>query len=197
MTNVYIIRHGQTDSNLKNTYLGKTDISLNETGIQQAKDAAARFKEIDFDVIYSSPLMRAVQTAQEIAVGRNLNIVLNSGIEERNYGIFDNLTMEQIKTQYPSEHKIWHNDWFGYVVPGGESAAQVHSRTGEAMEKVTEHYKGKNIALVTHLGAARHMIANLLRLTLEDTYKFALDNCRAAVIRIDDDDRRILTALNI
>lgn len=197
MTTIYIIRHGQTDSNVKNTYLGKTDIPLNAEGIRQAKEAAARFAEVRFDVIYSSPLIRAVQTAQEISENRGLNIVLNSGVEERNYGLFDNLTMEQIKQKYPDEHKKWHDDWFGYAPLEGESAAQVHKRTGEAMDRITEHYIGKTVAVVTHLGAARHMIANLLRLKLEDTYKFALDNCKAAVVTIDDNDRRILRELNV
>lgn len=197
MTTIYIIRHGQTDSNVKNTYLGKTDIPLNDEGVRQAREAAARFAEVKFDVIYSSPLIRAVQTAQEISKDRGLNIVLNSGVEERNYGLFDNLTMEQIKQNYPDEHKKWHDNWFGYAPAEGESAAQVHKRTGEAMDRIIEHYNGKIVAVVTHLGAARHMIANLLKLKLEDTYKFALDNGKAAVITIDDDDRRILRELNV
>ena len=197
MLNLYIIRHGQTDSNLKNTYLGKTDIPLNDTGIQQAKAAAVRFSDVEFDVIYSSPLIRAVQTAQEIADKRGLNIRLNYGIAERDYGVFDNLTMQEIEEKYPEEHSEWMRNWFDYVVPEGESAAGVHKRTGEAMDRITENYKDKNIALVTHLGAARHMIANLLQLRLEDTYRFALDNCKAAVITIDDDNRRTLIGLNI
>jgi broad specificity phosphatase PhoE len=140
--------------------------------------------------------MRAVQTAQEIVEGRGLNIILNYGLEERNYGLFDNLTMQEIKEQYPKEHSQWMADWLGYTVPDGESAAQVHKRTGEAMEHILESCTDKTVALVTHLGAARHMIANLLNLRLEDTYRFALSNCRAAVITADGDNR-ILKALNI
>ena len=177
--------------------MGKTDIPLNDSGIQQAKDVAKRFSDIKFDVVYSSPLMRAVQTAQELVHGRNLNIILNSGFEERNYGLFDNLTIEEIAQKYPSEYSAWQADWFYYKVPDGESAQTVHNRTHDALKKAIANHSGTNIAIVTHLGAARHMIANLLLLRPEDTYRFSLDNCKAAHIVIDDDNRPILRGLNV
>lgn len=197
MTNIYIIRHGQTDSNVKNTYLGKTDIPLNDEGLKQARTAAERMADIRFDVVYSSPLMRAVQTAQELVRGRNLNIILNSGFEERNYGLFDNLTMEEIAQSYPTQHGAWLADWLNYTVPEGESAARVHKRTHDALKRAINNHKDENIAIVTHLGAARHMIANLLLLRLEDTYRFSLDNCKAAHIVIDDNNCPILKGLNV
>lgn len=197
MTNIYIIRHGQTDSNIKNTYLGKSDIPLNDFGAEQAKNVAARFSDIKFDVVYSSPLMRAVQTAQEMVRGRNLNIILNSGFEERNYGLFDNLTIDEIAEKYPTEYRAWRSDWLHYRVPDGESAEEVHNRTHDALKKAISHHKGKNIAIITHLGAARHMIANLLMLRLEDTYRFSIDNCKAVHIVIDDDNCPVLKGLNV
>lgn len=196
MTTVYIIRHGQTNSNIKSTYLGKTDIPLNEDGMSQSREAAMRLKG-KFDVLYSSPLLRAVSTAEAFSDRHSLRIILNSAIEERNYGIFDDMTMEEIQAKYPEEHKLWREDWFGYAPPEGESAKQVHERVGNALERIISNNKGKKILVVTHLGAARHMIASLLQMRLEDTYKFALDNARAAVITIDDENRRILMGLNV
>lgn len=197
MITIYIIRHGQTDSNVRNTYLGHTDIPLNDVGIQQAKEASEKLKNIKFDAIYSSPLIRAMQTAQIITKPhKDIPITMSYGVKERDYGLFDDLTIDEIIDKYPNEHSGWLNNWIEYKIPNGESAIDVHNRSSKTLDKIIQTYPDATVGIVSHLGTTRHMIAYLLGLSVKDSWHFALDNCRCAVIKYEN-RHGILTALNL
>ena len=86
---IYVTRHGQTDWNVQGKTQGRTDIELNEVGIKQAKQTKEELKNVDIDLIICSPLKRAKQTAQIINEGRNIPIIFDDQIIERNFGEFE------------------------------------------------------------------------------------------------------------
>jgi probable phosphoglycerate mutase len=90
MTNIYYVRHGQTDFNLKKIMYGKIDADLNPTGIKQAKATGLMLKDMHFDVIYCSDLKRAQQTCAQINAYHNLPVILDPRLQERGYGEIEN-----------------------------------------------------------------------------------------------------------
>ncbi len=196
MTELYIVRHGQTDSNVRNTYLGHTDIELNGVGLKQAEKLAKKLAAVKFDALYTSPLTRAVQTAEAIANEQGGPVMtMNYGIIERDFGIWDNLTYDEIVKKSPEESKQWLENWVDYVIPDGESANQVHERVGKTIDKIIAQNPDKKIAVVTHLGVIRHMIAHLLKMEVKDSWHFTADNCSVSTIRLDGANT-LVTGLN-
>ena len=85
---VYIMRHGKTDWNAKHKLQGRTDIPLNEEGIQMAEQAKEKYKDVNFDICYCSPLVRAKQTAEIVLEGRNIPIVYDDRLMEMCFGVY-------------------------------------------------------------------------------------------------------------
>lgn len=196
MTTVYIIRHGETNSNLRHTCLGRKDAPLNENGIIQSKKLAERLSDIDFDVVYTSPLERAVNTISYV-IKKDIPLVLNYSFIERDYGIWDDMTFDEIKKAYPHEYDEWQQHWTEFVIPGGESSEQVQSRVNEIMDRILNIHKNETVAVVTHLGTARHILSYLLGLTTAQSWLFGLENAKYAVVDIDDNGKGLLKGLNL
>lgn len=194
MVTLYIIRHGETNSNIRRTCLGHKDVELNENGKAQALDLCKRLGNVHFDAVYSSPLSRAIST---IAPYGKTPVIMNFALIERDFGIWDDMTFEEIESAYPKEYKKWHADWLGYKIPGGESSAEVQARVNDVMDKIIDNHPNGTVAVVTHLGTARHIISHLLGLTAEQSWRFTFENAKYAVIEIDDNGNGLLKGLNL
>lgn len=195
MTTVYIVRHGETDSNAGHKCLGHTDAPMNETGRQQVQNLAKRLADVEFDAVYSSPLQRTVDTAA--AVKKRAPMTMSYGLIERDYGTWEGMSFAEIEAKYPEEYRKWRENWIDFVLPGGESAAKHQERVNEITDKIVSENEGKRILIVTHLGTARHIISHMLGLTPEQSWRFTLDNAGAAVLTSDDEGRWLLKSLNI
>lgn len=150
-TVVGILRHGQTDWNIDFRLQGVTDIPLNETGIAQARDAAAVIDSADWDLILTSPLSRARDTAQIVAEVNGLGQVhIEPLLLERSFGEAEGLGHEEWKAKYADTN----------LVPGGESLSELESRATQLLEKLAVDHAGKRVLAVSH-GA---LIRKLLRL---------------------------------
>lgn len=115
---VYLLRHGETVGNFNGQYAGVTDTPLTEKGKTQAVDAHLRFEHTEFDVVLSSPLARALDTARVVT---DHKIIELDGLMEMNFGKFEGLTYEEIKKSYPEEVKSWTETTEDYTFPEGES----------------------------------------------------------------------------
>jgi len=114
MLELILVRHGETDSNKRGTYLGWTDVELNSNGIRQACAIRDRLKPVKVDAIYSSPFKRTVKTAEIINENYGLEIIISDNLKERNFGIWDDLTFEEISSKYPAECRKWFEDWINF-----------------------------------------------------------------------------------
>lgn len=142
---IYVTRHGQTDWNVQGKTQGRADIELNEIGIKQAKQTKEELKNVDIDLIICSTLKRAKKTAEIINEGRNIPIIFDDQIMERDFGEFEG---EKIKFD-----KFWDYN----VNPNyqkAESIPEIMSRISNFLDKLKEEYKDKNILLVTHGGVS-------------------------------------------
>ncbi len=196
MLEIIIVRHGETDSNKKGTYLGWTDIELNEEGIRQAGGARDRLKGEKIDMILSSPLKRTRQTAEIINENFNLDIEYFESLKERNFGIWDNLTYREVSEKYPEECKAWAEDWMNYCVEVGESHVQMGERVKNFLDKLVAGKENGKILIVTHLGCAKMIILHLLCMPLEDYWRFSMNNAGIVRIEVNDEKYAYLTMLN-
>lgn len=194
MTELYIVRHGETDSNTKMACLGHTDVPMNENGAKQVRLLAKSLVNVEFDAVYVSPLTRTVDTAA--AIKKKAPMTMSYGLIERDYGNWEGMTFSEIEEKHPEEYRKWRENWIDFVLPGGESAAEHQKRVNEIMDKIVLENKGKRVLIVTHLGTARHIISHLLGLSAEQSWRFTLDNAGVAVLQDDNEGRWLLKSLN-
>lgn len=155
-TEVLIIRHGQTDWNKMKRLQGHSDIPLNDKGRQQALALAEMLQGETLDGVYSSDLLRAFNTAEEIAKWHQLNVHADPHLRERCYGVFEGMHPKDIEEQYPESHARWHAADPDHVFPPGEREAEsireFHHRSIAALKRCVEPHPGRKIAIVTHFG---------------------------------------------
>lgn len=138
---IYIVRHGETDYNVEGRYGGRIDVELNSKGIEQAYTLQNELKDIRFDKVISSPLKRALKTAQIIT---DSEITIDERIIERDNGELEG----KLKQDCPPNIDF-NNPNTGY---GIESIIYFRKRIFDFFDEITEKYKGKNVLIVTHAG---------------------------------------------
>lgn len=180
---LYLIRHGQTILNQKKCYYGVTDVALNEEGMKQAAGLASLFKDISFDYVVSSPLLRAMQTAKLVLDGRDLPIREDDRLMEQNFGIFEGLTYQEVMNKYPEEYEAWNKDFSNYRIPGGESFSDVRARVDSFIRDLP---KEGTVLLTAHKGTLGHLTASLLGLSLTGYWNFVFDQDCYSCIDIED-----------
>lgn len=154
-TRFCLVRHGETDWNAQRRLQGHTDIDLNLRGIAQAEQMARALKKINlqFDVLYTSDLQRAANTAKEIERLFNTSALVSSALRERHLGALQGLTMGEAPKLEP---KLWRSHLdrnLNEELRGGESIIQFSSRIKEALDQILQQNIGKTILIVSHGGA--------------------------------------------
>ena len=150
----YIIRHGQTNWNKKGKIQGKTDIELNEEGIEQAKKARKILEKYPIDVIVSSPLKRARKTAEIINEAKKVPIIFDKAIEERGFGEFEGKVGKEIQDEIWNS-EILDNYNLNKQYKGVESIQDLCNRVWGLFDELKQEYEDKNILIVTHGGVTR------------------------------------------
>lgn len=151
ITTVCLVRHGETDWNLTHRYQGWEDIPLNETGLAQAELVAQALAGEAWDAIVSSPLGRAMQTAQAIADAAGLGeITVDADLRERGYGEAEGLTLAEREVRWPGL------DW-----PGLEPYETMQGRAMDALQRIVETHRGRRVLAVCHGGLMNAVLARL------------------------------------
>lgn len=145
---LYIIRHGQTDWNILKKAQGRVDIALNANGREQAKETREKLKNVEIDLIICSPLKRAMQTAEIINCNRNIPIIYDERIIERNCGEFEGRTKEE----YNFEEFWSYKKNINYEK--AENVRDFFNRIYLFLDDIKDKYEGKNVLLVTHGGVS-------------------------------------------
>ena len=154
-TRFCLVRHGETDWNARRRLQGHTDIDLNLRGIAQAEQMARALKKINlqFDVLYTSDLQRAANTAKEIERLFNTSALVSSALRERHLGALQGLTMGEAPKLEPELWRSHLDRNLNEELRGGESIIQFSSRIKEALDQILQQNIGKTILIVSHGGA--------------------------------------------
>src|SRR4030042_3498084 len=147
MTRVYLVPHGTTDWNKEEVFRGRVDCKLNETGQAEASALAAYFQDIPIDVVYSSPLSRAMDTAQAIAGPRNLPGIPDPAFIDIDFGEWHGRPLKEVKDQYPELYRLWRERPEAITFPGGENLAQGESRAFEGLQRAVQKHPEKTVLI--------------------------------------------------
>lgn len=150
MTKLYFVRHGETDLNLQGRCQGRLDYPLNETGRRQLEETAEKFDGIEIDKIYSSPLLRARQSAEIIAERKGLNVHPLEYIVEIDHGELEGMSLDDARKKYAGMLKDWIDRPDTVKFPGGESLDDVRKRMLKGVKEVIMADRGKAVLLLTH-----------------------------------------------
>lgn len=146
MTTICLIRHGETDWNAWGKLQGQTDVPLNEKGKQQAKDCGCFLKDYDWEMVISSPLSRAKETAEIMNQTLKLPLIVMPEFAERSFGDAEGLTVEERERAFPTKE-----------YPNQEKNEDLQERLMQGLDHINQAYKNKKILLVTH-GAVIHTL---------------------------------------
>lgn len=197
MIDIILVRHGQTAMNIKKTNSGWTDHELTDEGIAQAYKAKEKLRGLKIDKIYSSPLKRALKTAEIINENFGMEIILDGDLRERSFGIWEDMTNEEIRAKYPEESEKWKNDRMNYPIQGGESTVQFYNRVAGFFDRLLKNHKEGTFLIVGHLGTIMIAIAHLLGFGVESMFRFRIDNCGITKITVNDEGFAYLTHMNV
>lgn len=160
-TTLYLIRHGETDWNMSGHWQGHADVPLNDVGQQQAELLAQRLRSerVRFDVLYSSDLARAYQTAWVVGEAIGVPVELLPALREIDLGTWSGLTRDQIQIRFPVEFALLDQ---GQDVPrgGAETLSALRKRVVDVVEAIMAQHLGETLAFVTHGGPIRMLIAH-------------------------------------
>jgi 2,3-bisphosphoglycerate-dependent phosphoglycerate mutase len=152
VTELLFIRHGETDWNRRQCFQGQIDVPLNGNGQEQARRLGARLASEPHDLLFSSDLSRAQQTAAPVATAWGLQPVLVPGLREQKFGEWEGLDFPAIQQRYASLWPLWLEQDADFAVPGGESLNQFHARVMGAVKELASQHVGRRLAVVTHGG---------------------------------------------
>ena len=182
-TQLYLIRHGQTDWNVRAMLQGRTDIPLNDTGRQQAMEARQRLAGVHFDAVYSSPLQRAMDTASLVTGWPKERISPDRRLIEIAFGPYEGKDPHALGPGFAA----FFTDPPAYRPPeGAESLESALGRTGDFLAFAAKNHPGQTLLVAGHGAALHAMLTAALGNPLDQFWAVNLDNCRVAVLTRDE-----------
>jgi len=194
MAELILARHGETVWNVEKIYRGRTDVNLDKVGIKQAELLGKYLSNWELAAIYSSPLSRALDTANIVARYQKIGVQIAKGLIDFDYGEWQALPEQEVKRLYPALLNEWHNNPHKVRMPGGESLEDVRGRAIEVVNDVLSKYQG-SVVLVSHRVVNKVLICSLLG--LDNSYFWNVKQDVGGITIFDYvDGRFILTSHN-
>lgn len=190
MTELILIRHGETDWNRELRFQGQVDVPLNAIGLEQARRVGARLAGESVHHLVASDLIRTQQTAAPIGQQRlqqsPLTPVLNAGLREQNFGVKDGMRVEDIQTQFPHAWAQWTRFDADYAFTGGESTRQFHARVMGAVYALAAAHRHQTLVVVTHGGVLDMIYRTARALPLSGPRQSDIPNGGINRVRVSD-----------
>lgn len=191
MTTFFLIRHASC-SGLGQTLWGRTPgVCLNETGKLEAQRLAERFRGITLDAIYSSPLERALETAETIARTMNLEVNKNPEFDEIDFGEWSGKSFDTLATD-----EVWqcfNTDRSTTRIPGGESFLEVQTRVITELERLSSRHSNARVAIVSHADVIKAAVAYFAATPIDLLQRIEISPCSVSIVK---DGTRLLTINN-
>jgi len=186
MTRIILVRHGQTEWNREERFRGRAQVPLNETGLIQAEATGRRIAaEWRPTAIYSSPLSRAIKTAEVIARYFDLPVQVHPGLTDIDYGQWEGLTPDEVRKLSPKMIDDWFNTPDSIRIPGGETLADVRARAMETINEIVARHEGQSVVVVGHTVINRIILLGMLGLSNDRFWRLRQDTCAMNCIEAD------------
>ncbi|MCJ7432012.1 MAG: histidine phosphatase family protein [Anaerolineales bacterium] len=180
MTDLWLLRHGQTDWNVTGRWQGQTSDApgLNDMGYAQALAVRNQLKDARLSAIYSSDLLRSRQTAELIAEPLGLTVALEPRLREINLGAWEGMLSDGIESKYPQELAERAHDPLHARAPQGESPLEVEERVIAAVADITEKYPDDSVLIVSHGISLAIIICHVQEIPMEEVYEHIPENAK-------------------
>lgn len=180
---LYIARHGETEWNILHKIQGHTDSPLTKNGIKQAKNLAKELREVEFDSIYSSDLLRAKKTAQYVALERQILVETTEALRERNFGKHEGSGRKVLDLLEELRDKN-----ISYETEGVETDERLTKRVITFLREIAVAYPAKTVLVVTHGGIILRLLRHLGYMTYEELRQFKVGNTAWVKLECDGVD---------
>jgi len=180
-----LARHGETLWNVEKVFRGRADVNLDEVGIKQAELLGKYLSNWELEAIYTSPLKRALDTANIIARYQKVAVRIAEGLTDFDYGEWQSLPEQEVKRLYPALLNEWHNNPGKVKTPGGESLEDVRRRAVEVVNGILSRHQG-NVLLVSHRVVIKVLICYLLGLHNSHFWNIRQDVCGITIFNYLD-----------
>lgn len=188
MTRLYLVRHGETELNKKGCYYGWIDCGLSEHGLEQALLLRHALRRINLDAAITSDMKRAVDTAEILCEGRNIDLLKDERLRELNFGSWEGKHYTEVSEQHQENWHAWMTDWQNTAPAEGESFADMSIRVKACIDEIIQKYHDKDILLVAHQGVLRIITTYLLDIAAEKIWSFAFEQGSYSVLELQDDN---------
>lgn len=190
MTEIWFIRHGETDWNRVRRLQGWKDIPMNAQGDAQAQRLATRLvrdaETQPFAALYSSDLGRTLATAQPASEQLGLRVRPEPGLRERCYGVLEGLEAHRLEELAPAAYPVWASREVDGVIEGAETLRQFHSRVTSTVDDIAARHDGERILMVTHGGALDIIWRHAQGIRLDDPRRTPMLNVSVNRVTIED-----------
>lgn len=166
---IYLVRHGKIDCGEEKRYIGITDLPLSSEGIRQAGKLYDYFSHMALEKVYTSPLMRCVQTSEIIVGSRKIERVVVEELKEMNMGDWEGKSFVYIKSRFPQQYENRGKHIDTFIPPGGESFYQLQQRVMPAFDHIMRRAAG-NVLVIAHAGVNRVILSKLLDFPLQEIF---------------------------
>ena len=182
MTELLLIRHGETDWNVEGRYQGQSDVPLNDRGHAQAARLAAQLKGTQIDAIYSSDLKRAKGTAEILAEAIDSPLVLDRRLREIHQGLWEGMLFQDIQQKYAEAFERRKEDPLKVAPPEGETVGQLRSRVLAALSDILREHPEGRVAVVSHGLSLALIRVELLDIPIEQVWDHIPPNAEPETI---------------
>ncbi|UBU10802.1 bifunctional RNase H/acid phosphatase [Nonomuraea gerenzanensis] len=196
-TSLLLLRHGETELSLERRFSGRGEAELTPNGLAQAAAAAARLSRDPYrlDVIVTSPLKRARQTAEAVAERSGVEVEVYEDLREADFGAWEGHTFTEVQRRWPAELTAWLADPEA-APPGGESFAETARRVQAARQYLVERYEGKTVLVVSHVTPIKLLLREALLAPLESLYRMHLDLACLSLVEYYADGPAVVKSFN-
>ncbi|HTZ17034.1 MAG TPA: histidine phosphatase family protein, partial [Dissulfurispiraceae bacterium] len=171
-------------------YKGSIDVPISGTGLAQIKRTGEFIRAAlggpSLAAVYSSPLSRALRSAEILAAPFGLQPIVVSELRERHFGVWEGMTLSEISEKYPDEFRAWAANPLEHSPMGGESTLQVRDRLMPVYEEIVSRHPGENIVIAGHGGVNRIVLCHVLGMPLEHIFRIEQDNAAVNIIAFYD-----------
>jgi broad specificity phosphatase PhoE len=192
-TEVILVRHGQTSSNITGYYMGRSNEEMDSAGLVQTQRLSSRLANLPITSIYSSPLQRAYSTARVIAEPRSLKIKVLDDLTEIDFGEWQGLHMQEIKEKWPELWSEWRKDPSHIAIPGGETFSQIAVRSSRVLNLVIAENRGSTSIIASHEIVIKSMLIQALGASYSIFRRFEISNASISRLQVRGENLHVVT----
>ena len=196
MTEIIIIRHGETEWNKTGRFQGHSDVPLSAEGRTQAEALGKNLIVDHVDAIYASDLTRAMETAAPLAARFGLPVISDPQLRELNFGAWEGRNFNDVNAENPNAMKNFYTDPELADLPESELFPEFQRRVAGRVREIVAHERGKRVVIVSHGASIRILLADLLSMPIRSIWHLSQLNTAVNKIRFEDDGFAVVTLMN-